>query len=74
MDGNMDFLNVLQDGDQFDLNYIRETNVKILGYTGTPTEPPFWRIDAWNRHQQDEPEHYDVIVDQHTGFITEGKS
>ena len=69
----MVFLNGLEKRDQFDLKYIRETNVHI-GKTGTPTEPPFWRIDAWNRHQQDEPEHYDVIVDQHTGFIIDGKS
>ena len=69
----MAFLTGLQERDQFELNYDSETNVHI-GNTGTPTEPPFWRIVAWNQHQQDEPEHYDVIVDQHNGFIIGGKS
>lgn len=73
MDDNMDFLNVLQESDKFDLNYIRETNVKIIGNAGTPEKPPFWEIDVWNL-QWAEPNHYDVKVDQNTGFIIAGKS
>lgn len=73
MDDNMDFLNVLQESDKFDLNYIRETNVKIIGNAGTPKKPPFWKIDVWNL-QWAEPKRYDVKVDQNTGFIIAGKS
>lgn len=65
--------NDLQERDEFVLNYIRETNVKIIGNAGTPKKPPFWKIDVWNP-QGAEPKRYDVKVDQYTGLIIDGKS